>query len=93
MSKIRYVRSREIRSNPAILWKENETIITSNGKPKAIVIRIENDIESTLAAFRQVKAMRAVEKMRLISKQKGLDKISDKEIDKVIDEEQGEGSC
>ncbi|ACJ75090.1 conserved hypothetical protein [Thermosipho africanus TCF52B] len=93
MSKIRYVRSREIRSNPAILWKENETIITSNGKPKAIVIRIENDIESTLAAFRQVKAMRAVEKMRLISKQKGLDKISDEEIDKVIDEEQGEGSC
>ncbi|MBZ4650457.1 hypothetical protein [Thermosipho sp. (in: thermotogales)] len=93
MSKIRYVRSKEIRSNPAILWKENETIITSNGKPKAIVIRIENDIESTLAAFRQVKAMRAVEKMRLISKQKGLDKISDKEIDKVIDEERGEGSC
>lgn len=93
MSKIRYVRSREIRSNPAILWKENETIITSNGKPKAIVIRIENDIESTLAAFRQVKAMRAVEKMRLISKQKGLDKISDEEIDKVIDEERGEGSC
>lgn len=73
--------------------ERNETIITSNGKPKAIVIRIENDIESTLAAFRQVKAMRAVEKMRLISKQKGLDKISDKEIDKVIDEEQGEGSC
>lgn len=76
--------------------ERNETIITSNGKPKAIVIRIENDIEdieSTLAAFRQVKAMRAVEKMRLISKQKGLDKISDKEIDKVIDEERGEGSC
>ncbi|RDI90862.1 hypothetical protein Ob7_07325 [Thermosipho africanus Ob7] len=76
--------------------ERNETIITSNGKPKAIVIRIENDIEdieSTLAAFRQVKAMRAVEKMRLISKQKGLDKISDEEIDKVIDEEQGEGSC
>lgn len=93
MREIRYVRSKEIRSNPAILWKENETIITSNGKPKAIVIRIENDIESTLAAFRQVKAMRAVEKMRLISKQKGLDKISDEEIDKVIDEEQGEGSC
>ncbi|MDK2838639.1 MAG: hypothetical protein PWQ83_174 [Thermosipho sp. (in: thermotogales)] len=93
MREIRYVRSKEIRSNPAILWKENETIITSNGKPKAIVIRIENDIESTLAAFRQVKAMRAVEKMRLISKQKGLDKISDKEIDKVIDEERGEGSC
>jgi len=96
MSKIRYVRSKEIRSNPAILLKENETIITSNGKPKAIVIRIENDIEdieSTLAAFRQVKAMRVVEKMRLISKQKGLDKISDEEIDKVIDEERGEGSC
>ncbi|MBB6062769.1 hypothetical protein HNP65_001221 [Thermosipho japonicus] len=37
--------------------------------------------------------MRAVEKMKLISKQKGLDKISDEEIDKVIDEERGEGSC
>ncbi|WP_126993672.1 hypothetical protein [Thermosipho globiformans] len=96
MRKIRYVRSKEIRSNPATLWKENETIITSNGKPKAIVIRIENDIEdieSTLAAFRQVKAMRALEEMRLISKQKGLDKLSDEEIAKVIDEVRDEGSC
>jgi cell division protein FtsX len=94
MRTIRYVKSKEIRSNPAILWKENETIITSNGKPIAIVIRIENDldIESNLAAFRQVKAMRAVEEMRLISKQKNLDKLSDKEIEEIIDEVRNEGS-
>ena len=36
--------------------------------------------------------MRAVEEMRLISKQKGLDKLSDEEIEKVIDEVRNEGS-
>lgn len=79
-----YVTSKEIRSNPSILWKEDETIITSNGKPVAVVKRITGDPQEELLAIKQAMAMRAAERLRLISKQKGLDKISDEEIDKII---------
>ena len=79
-----YVTSEEIQSNPSILWKEDETIITANGKPVAIVKRITGDPQEELLAIKQAMAMRAAERLRLISKQKGLDKISDEEIGKII---------
>jgi len=83
---MRYVSSKKVRSNPAILWKDEETVITVNGKPVALVTRIKGDPENTLLAIKQAKAMIAVEKLRLISKQKGLDKLSNEEINKVIKE-------
>ncbi|WP_228288194.1 hypothetical protein [Thermosipho ferrireducens] len=87
---MRYVNSKELRSNPAILWKDEETIITVNGKPVAVVTRIDGDPENTLLALKQAKAMIAVEKIRLISKQKRLDKISDEEINQVVKEVRNE---
>ncbi|MDK2886454.1 MAG: hypothetical protein PWP54_1012 [Thermosipho sp. (in: thermotogales)] len=89
---MRYINSKEIRSNPAVLWKEKETIVTSNGKPVAVVIRVDENVENTLTAFRQAKAMMAVEKLRIISKQKGLDKLNEEEIEKVIKEVRNESS-
>jgi len=87
-----YATSKKIRSNLSILWKEDETTITVNGKPVAIVKRITGDPQEEIFALKQANAMRAAERLRLISKQKGLDKISDEEINKIIDEVRDENS-
>jgi hypothetical protein len=58
-------------------------------KPVAVVKRITGDPQEELFAIKQAMAMRAAEKLRLISKQKGLDKISDEKIYKIIDEARG----
>lgn len=89
---MRYVNSKEIRSNPSVLWKEDESVITVNGKPVAIVKRITGDPQEELIALKQVRAMRAVEKLRLFSKQKGLNKISDEEVEEIIEEVRNENS-
>lgn len=83
---MRYVSSKEVRSNSAVLWKDKETIITIKGKPVALVTRIEGDPTEVLLLMKRIKAMFAVEKMGTISKEKGLDKLSDEDISRMIDE-------
>ena len=84
---MKFVTSREVRSNPAKLWKiieQGEAIITVNGKPRAIVLPADEGFEETLSAYRQAKAEIALEKLRIYSLEKGLDKLSDEEIDEEI---------
>jgi len=52
---VRYVNSKEVRSNPSVLWKEDESVITVNGKPVAIVKRITGDPQEELIALKQVR--------------------------------------
>ena len=60
-----------------------EVIITSQGKPAVLMLRIsEDDFEETLRAFRQAKTMMTVNRMRSIAAENGY--MSEEEIEKEI---------
>jgi antitoxin (DNA-binding transcriptional repressor) of toxin-antitoxin stability system len=79
--------SKELRNNPSKLWESGtgeETVITVNGKPKAIVIEAENgDIEEQLKSIRRAKAQSAIDKLRTYSIKRGLNKLTDDDILKI----------
>jgi hypothetical protein len=84
---MKFISSREIRSNPARLWElpaNDETVITVNGKPRAIVLAVGNDIEETISTMRKARASVALEKIRISSCEKGLENLSEQEIDAEI---------
>jgi len=67
------------------LQKEGEMVITSNGKPVAVLSGIkEENLEEYLRVMRRIRAMLAVNKIQEESRQKGLDKISMDEIEAEI---------
>ncbi|BBJ27750.1 hypothetical protein [Athalassotoga saccharophila] len=77
---MKFITSKEIRNNPAALWSEDETVIMVNGKPKAIVLKAEDDIEEQIRNIKRLRAQTALEKLRFYSVKKGLDLLSDEEI-------------
>lgn len=84
---MRYISSAELRSNPALLWKEGEdtdTIITVNGKPKVISISINGEPEEVLALIRRLRAEQAIEHMWKKSTESGSDTMTLPEINKEI---------
>ncbi|MBM3713892.1 MAG: type II toxin-antitoxin system Phd/YefM family antitoxin [Actinobacteria bacterium] len=84
-----FISVRELRNNPAKIWeklkKDNDIIITSNGKPIAILNSIDNnEIETTLEILQRLRAIRALEDIQADSVKRGLDKMSDKEINDIV---------
>ena len=81
---MKFMTSKELRNNPSKLWESGtggETVITVNGKPKAIVIELEDDdIEEQLKSIRRAKVESALDKLRMFSVRKGLNKLTDEEI-------------
>ena len=80
---------RDLRTQPRQIWEKlsevNEIIITNNGKPSALMIRInDDDMDDVIASVRQAAAMRAVNKLRIDSVLSGRSKIGDDEIDAEI---------
>lgn len=76
-----------MRTTPKTLWdtlsRDGEVIITSNGRPTAILLDIsDGNFEETLKAVRQAKAMVAFNSMRAKAAAKGY--MSDEEIDAEI---------
>ena len=84
---MKFMTSKELRNNPSKLWESGtgeETVITVNGKPKAIVIEAENgDIEEQLKSIRRAKAQSAIDKLRTYSIKRGLNKLTDDDILKI----------
>ena len=86
---MRFVSVRDLRSKVSEIWKrvaiEKDLVITSNGHPVAILSKVsENDLEGSLAAIRQARAIQAVETMQLSSVKKGLDRLSPQDIEAEI---------
>ncbi|MHB1546680.1 MAG: type II toxin-antitoxin system Phd/YefM family antitoxin [bacterium] len=81
---MKFMTSKELRSNPSKLWESGtgeETVITVNGKPKAIVIEAENgNIEEQLKSIRRAKAQSALDKLRTYSVNRGLNKLTEGDI-------------
>lgn len=86
---MKFVASRELRINPGAVWsllrKEQDVIITSNGKPIGILTAADEDsLEEVLAILRQGRAQTAVAKIRRTAVARGLDTITDGRVDAII---------
>jgi prevent-host-death family protein len=86
---VRFVTVRELRIKSGEIWrqlqKEGELVITSNGKPVAVLSNIEEKyLEEYLQNLRRVRAVLAVKNMQARAREKGLNKIKDAEIEAEI---------
>ena len=86
---MKFVSIRDLRGKSAEVWKklsgEREMIITSNGRPIAILAAVnESNLEESLSAFRQARAVQAVASLQRRSVEQGTDNISMDEIDAEI---------
>lgn len=86
---MKFISIRDLRGKSAQVWKElsdeREMVVTSNGRPIAILASInESNLEGSLTAFRQVRAIEAVSALQRRSAEQETDKISMDEIDAEI---------
>jgi antitoxin (DNA-binding transcriptional repressor) of toxin-antitoxin stability system len=86
---MKFVSSREIRVNPRpifeALGEENEVVVTSRGKPIALLVGVSgDDLEETVRLVRRAKAQVAASRMRKVASQKGLDMMGREEIEQEI---------
>ena len=86
---MRFVSVRELRGKSAAIWKElaqeQEMVITSNGKPIALLAATSEELlEELLAALRSTRALAAVNAMQQASVKAGTDRLSVADIDDEI---------
>ena len=86
---MKFISVRDLRSKSAQVWKqlpqEREMIITSNGRPIAIIAATnDSDLEESLSAFRQARAVEAVASLQRRSVEMGNEKITIDEIEAEI---------
>jgi antitoxin (DNA-binding transcriptional repressor) of toxin-antitoxin stability system len=82
---MRFVSVRDLRGKSAEVWRdlpgEREMVITSNGRPVAILASVtESNLEESLSAFRQARAVDAVAALQHRSVTAGTDKLSEGDI-------------
>ncbi|MEA2561201.1 MAG: hypothetical protein QOH06_2705 [Acidobacteriota bacterium] len=86
---MKFLSVRDLRSKSAEVWKgltaEREMVVTSNGRPIAILSAVtEETLEETMAAIRRSRAVAAVSEIQRQSVQKRKDTITPAEIDAEI---------
>ena len=86
---MRFITIRDLRSKMTDIQrelpKEKEMVLTSNGKPIAILTATSPDkIEESLTIIRRLRAMEAVNDMQRRSVKAGTDRMSLEEINKEI---------
>jgi len=88
---MRFLSVRELRAKSAAIWNElqrdGEMIITSNGKPIAILSPTsENRVEESVRSIRRARASAAVSRMQRQSVLNGSDAITSNDIEAEISE-------
>ena len=86
---MKFISVRDFRIRPGDVWKQlkiyKDIIITSNGKPIAILNPVEDsNLESSITALRRARALLALEEIQKDSVVRGLDKITGDEIEEEI---------
>lgn len=86
---MKFVSSREMRVNPRPIFdsleEDHEVVITSHGKPVALVLGVSgDDLEETVRLVRRARAQAAVSRMRKAAAQKALEGMSQAEMDEEI---------
>lgn len=84
-----FVSIRDMRTRPGEVWQqlqdEGDLIVTSSGRPFALMIAAEGeDLEALLLALRRARAQLAVSKMRRQVGEAGLDRMAMDDIDAEI---------
>ena len=77
---MKFLSTRELRNRPGYvrdLAREDDLVLTANGKPIAILLGVEEDqLEETARAIRQAKAQLALSRMRKQAARRGLERTS-----------------
>lgn len=86
---MKFISVRDLRGKSAEVWKdlatEREVVVTSNGRPIAILSAIsESNLEESLAAIRQARAAEAVMSLQCRSVERGTESITMAEIDAEV---------
>ena len=86
---MKFVTVRDFRSRPGQLWKElaknDEMILTSNGKPIAMLTPLsDKNMETTVRAMRKARAAAGVTALQLQSLRAGNDRMTLQEINSEI---------
>jgi antitoxin (DNA-binding transcriptional repressor) of toxin-antitoxin stability system len=86
---MKFITVRDIRTSPAEIWKqlpeEQEMVITNNGRPIALLTPLSDEtLEETLSAVRRARAVNAVHQMRRLARERGLDEMSEEDIQAEI---------
>ena len=86
---MKFISVRDFRIRPGDVWKQlkvyKDIIITSNGKPIAILSPVEDsNLESSITALRRARALLALEEIQKDSVVRGLDKLTGDEIEEEI---------
>jgi PHD/YefM family antitoxin component YafN of YafNO toxin-antitoxin module len=89
MGNTSFVSFRELRASTAkiddMLTDDGKIVVTSNGKPKAIMIHVgESDFEETLSIINQIKLAKAINNIRAAAERNGLTGMTMEEIDEEI---------
>jgi prevent-host-death family protein len=86
---MKFLSVRDLRGNSARVWRElpdeKEMVITSNGRPVAVLTAVdETTVEQSLAAWRRVRATQVISDIQRESVRKGSDQLSMDDIDSEI---------
>ncbi len=86
---MKFVSVRDLRGKSADIWRElpdeREMVITSNGRPVAILASVnESNLEESLAAFRRARAIDAVAALQRRAGSSDAGKLSAADIDEEI---------
>jgi antitoxin (DNA-binding transcriptional repressor) of toxin-antitoxin stability system len=86
---MKFISVRDLRGKSAEIWRdlpeEREMVITSNGRPVAILAAVnESNLEESLAAFRRSRAVDAVASIQRRSIARGVDTLTSDDVDAEI---------
>jgi len=85
---MKFLSTRELRNRPGYvrdLARKDDLVLTTNGKPIAILVGIEGDeLEETARAVRQAKAQLALSRLRRRAGRRGADQMSAADIEDEI---------
>ncbi|MFO7699390.1 MAG: type II toxin-antitoxin system Phd/YefM family antitoxin [Acidimicrobiia bacterium] len=86
---MRFVSVKDLRTKGRQVWedlaKEKELVITSNGKPIALMTGVsEANLEEAIGDLRRARALRAIDEMQRAAVDAGLDKMAGQEIQEKI---------
>lgn len=85
---MKFLSTRELRNRPGHvreLVRDDDLVLTVNGKPIAILLGIEEDeLEAATRAIRQARAQLALSRLRQQAARRGADRMSNSSIDAEI---------
>ncbi len=80
---------RDFRTRPKqvreALKQEREAVLTANGRPVALMIPVDaGTVDQTLETLRRARGLEALRALRRESRERGTDKLSKADVDRII---------